>query len=54
MLRELVDACFDGSTEALLMTLIKSENLSEQELLGLKRLAEAKPNCPTAKRSSKP
>ena len=40
MLGELVDACCDGSTEALLCRLIKAENLSEKELLQLKRLAQ--------------
>jgi BlaI family transcriptional regulator, penicillinase repressor len=39
MLRELVDGWFDGSVEALLMSLIKSEQLSEEELLELRRLA---------------
>ena len=41
MLRELVNSCCDGSTEALLCRLIKSENLTEKELLDLKRLAES-------------
>ena len=40
MLRELVNSCCGGSTEALLCRLIKSENLSEKDLLELKRLAE--------------
>ncbi len=43
MLRELVDACFDGSTQALLVSLIKSQKLSTEELLELKRLAEQQP-----------
>ena len=44
MLRELVDTCCDGSTEALLCRLIRSEDLSEKELLELKRLAESDTN----------
>lgn len=40
MLRELVDSCCDGSTEALLCRLIRLENLSENELVELKRVAE--------------
>jgi BlaI family transcriptional regulator, penicillinase repressor len=39
-LRELVDVFCDGSTESLLLNLIRSEKLSEDELLELKRLAE--------------
>jgi predicted transcriptional regulator len=39
-LRELVDVFCDGSTESLLMNLIRSEKLSDNELLELKRLAE--------------
>ena len=46
MLRELVDVCCDGSSEALLCHLIKSERLSEKELLRLKRLAESRPDPP--------
>jgi predicted transcriptional regulator len=40
-LRELINAYCDGSTQALLVSLLKSEKLSDQELLQLKRLAEA-------------
>ena len=40
MLRELVDSCFEGSTEALLCRLIQMENLSDRELMELRRLAE--------------
>ena len=40
-LRDLVDVFCDGSTESLLLNLIRDEKLSEQELLELKRLAEA-------------
>lgn len=40
MFDELVRSCFDGSTEALLCHLIKQEELSEDDLLELKRMAE--------------
>ncbi len=39
-LERMVDTYCDGSTEALLMSLIRSEKLSEDELLKLKRLAD--------------
>lgn len=39
-LKNLVDTYCAGSTESLLMNLIRRENLSEAELLELKRLAE--------------
>ena len=42
-LKDLVDAFCNGSTESLLMTLIRREQLSEDELLELKRLAEDDP-----------
>ncbi len=42
MLGELVDTYCGGSVRDLVMNLIKSEKLSEQELLELKRLAEGK------------
>ncbi|MEX2287176.1 MAG: BlaI/MecI/CopY family transcriptional regulator [Planctomycetaceae bacterium] len=54
MLREMVETCFDGSTQALMMTLIKSEKLSEKELLELKRMAESEPADPSPKKESKP
>jgi BlaI family transcriptional regulator, penicillinase repressor len=38
--KDLVDGYCEGSPEALLMALIKSEQLSETELLRLKRMAE--------------
>ena len=41
MLGELVDAYCGGSVQALVMNIIKSEQLSEDELLELKRLADA-------------
>ncbi len=50
-LRELVDSYCDGSTEALLMNLLRSEKLSDDELLQLKRLAnDEEPSTPARKR----
>jgi predicted transcriptional regulator len=43
-LRELVDAFCDGSTKSLLMNLIRSESLSEEELVKLKKLADENPS----------
>jgi predicted transcriptional regulator len=40
MLSQLVHVCCDGSTEALLCHLIRSEKLSNEELLELKRMAD--------------
>src|SRR5262249_58597681 len=40
MLGELVDAYCDGSVRALVMNIIKSERLSDEELLELKRLID--------------
>ena len=52
-LREIIDNYHDGSSQALLMNLIRSEKLTDAELLKLKRLADgpgpAKPR--TRKRS---
>jgi BlaI family transcriptional regulator, penicillinase repressor len=48
MLGELVDTYCGGSVQNLVMNIIKSERLSEDELLALKRLAEGddrKPPC---------
>ena len=48
MLRELVDSCFEGSTEALLCRLIQMEQLSDRELMELRRVADgdaAEPSC---------
>jgi BlaI family transcriptional regulator, penicillinase repressor len=42
-LKDIINGYCEGSPQALLMALIKSERLSEEELLRLKRLAEAKP-----------
>jgi predicted transcriptional regulator len=48
-LRELVDSFCDGSTQSLLMNLIRSEALSEAELLRLRQLAEEDPPAVVAK-----
>lgn len=40
MLSKMVDVFFSGSTEALLCRLIRSEKLTEQQLLELKKLAQ--------------
>jgi len=40
MLRDLTRICCDGSVETLLCQLIRSEKLSESDLLALKRLSE--------------
>jgi predicted transcriptional regulator len=40
MLRDLTRVCCDGSVESLLCTLIRSEKLSEADLLELKRLSD--------------
>ena len=40
MLRELVDSCCEGSTEALLCRLIQMEKLSNRELIELRRVAD--------------
>ena len=46
MLRDLTRICCDGSVEVLLCQLIRSEKLSEEDLLELKRISEEK-NAPT-------
>jgi predicted transcriptional regulator len=59
-LRQLVDAYCGGSTEALLLSLIRAEKLTAQELLELQRLAEqeeaaaASQHTTTAKDAKKP
>ncbi len=53
MLSELVHTCCDGSTEALLCHLIRSERLSEKELLQLKHLAEGESPRPVAEEPEK-
>jgi predicted transcriptional regulator len=52
---ELVDAYCGGSIQALVMNIIKSERLSEDELLELKRLADSGNSTPppSDKRSPK-
>ena len=42
-LREFVDTYCAGSTQALLLNLIRSEKLSEEQLMELKRLADERP-----------
>lgn len=49
-LRELVDAFCNGSTQSLLLNLIRSESLSELELVELKKLADEEP--PPARRKT--
>ena len=54
MLDELVESYCGGSVQNLVMNIIKSEKLSEQELLELKRLAEGDEQGPSrSKRSPK-
>src|SRR3954465_2901329 len=54
MLGELVDAYCGGSVQALVMNIIKSEKLSAEELLALKRLADERVEAPpTGGRSRK-
>lgn len=52
-LRELIDSYCSGSTQALLLNLIRSEKLSEAELVELKRLADDE-SPPPARRREKP
>lgn len=49
-LREMVDAYCDGSIQGLVLNLIRTEKLSEEELLELKRLAD-EPAEPQGRRS---
>ncbi len=54
MLGELVDTYCGGSVQALVMNIIKSERLSEDELLKLKQLADDRdPTPPPARRARK-
>ncbi|WP_165227816.1 BlaI/MecI/CopY family transcriptional regulator [Aquisphaera insulae] len=50
MLDELVDAYCGGSARALVMNLIRSEKLSAEELLELKRLADEEGDSSTSNR----
>jgi BlaI family transcriptional regulator, penicillinase repressor len=43
MLRDLARVCCDGSIEALLCHLIRSQKLSEEDLVELKRIADGRP-----------
>ncbi len=52
-LRELIDSYCGGSAEALLMNLIRSEKLSEEELVELKRLAEDSPSSQPKRKRKK-
>jgi BlaI family penicillinase repressor len=54
MLGELVEAYCGGSVQTLVMNIIKSERLSHEDLIELKRLAdEGNPKPPPEKRSRK-
>ena len=48
-LREIVEAYCDGSTRSLVLSLIRTEKLSEKELLKLKRLADDEQAGPKGK-----
>ncbi len=52
-LRELIDTYCDGSAQALLLNLIRSEKLSEEELVELKRLADDSPSSQPKRRRKK-
>ena len=52
-LRELLDAYCGGSAQALLMNLIRSEKLSEEELVELKRLADDGPSSQPKRKRKK-
>ena len=43
MIRDLTRICFDGSLEAMLCHLIRTQKLSEEDLLELKRISEDAP-----------
>ena len=53
MLGELVESYCGGSIQALVMNIIKSERLSEEELLALKRLAEGDDREPPKRKRSR-
>jgi BlaI family penicillinase repressor len=50
MLRELIDVHCQGSARALLLNLIRSEKLTQEELVALKRLADEEPPQETSPR----
>jgi len=52
-LREMVDAYCDGSNEALLMNLLRSEKLTDSELLKLKRLADDDQSGPSSRKGKR-
>jgi predicted transcriptional regulator len=52
-LRELVDAFCNGSTQSLLLNLIRSESLSDAELVELKKLADRDSAASGNKRGSR-
>lgn len=52
-LKEIINSYCEGSPQALVMALIKSERLSEAELLRLKRLAEEEDPPPSRTRSTR-
>jgi predicted transcriptional regulator len=53
MLDELVDSFCGGSVQTLVMNLIRSEKLSEDDLIALKRLAEQSPEIAPPKGRSR-
>ena len=53
MLREVTDLFCEGSSKALLMNLIKTEKLSEQELVDLKRIADESDAAPKPAKKKK-
>jgi predicted transcriptional regulator len=53
-LRELIDTYCQGSTQALLLNLIRAEKLSEGELVELKRLADEEQPSPHSRRKKLP
>jgi predicted transcriptional regulator len=53
-LRDLVNAYCEGSTQALLVSLLRSEKLSPRELLELQRLAESAPGADSVPPGKKP
>lgn len=54
VLQDLIDSYCAGSAQALLMNLIRSEKLSEDELVKLKRLADEQPASGPKRRKQRP